>query len=337
MNQQGKWAIVLAMMFLMTVAVVAITIDRGHAWDPPSGGGWDLQPLGASGASITDFVLKTGDTMSGTLNMGNQGITNIDWSASDDGTDSGLDADLLDGEHGSYYMSGASWVNIAGDTMTGALYMGATALFSTANGIQMTGSNQNFIMTSSNDIHLNSRSIKFDNDDTIRFYSPANNQLYLSDSNNPWIVIYNDGEISLQKGLISTFNNNDPITLTPHGTGAVEVSARITAAATTGPLNLGGSEADLYSLGDDDVIIGGTSMQVGPAVKFEDVIYLPKVIGASITEPVPCNSASESAMIYADDTDDTAYARICVCANLDGTGYDWRDSGDIVGTACPFF
>lgn len=53
--------------------------------------------------------------------------------------------------------------------------------------------------------------------------------------------------------------------------------------------------------------------------------------------PFTCDATTEGATQYVDDTDDTAYARVCVCANLDGTGYDWRDLGDIVGTACPFY
>ncbi len=60
-------------------------------------------------------------------------------------------------------------------------------------------------------------------------------------------------------------------------------------------------------------------------------------IAAGPAEPFACDATHVGAMQYVDDTDDTLYARVCICANLDGTGYDWRDIGDIVGTACPFF
>ena len=60
-------------------------------------------------------------------------------------------------------------------------------------------------------------------------------------------------------------------------------------------------------------------------------------IAAAPTEPFACDATHPGAMQYVDDTNDTAWSKVCVCANLDGTGYDWRDLGDITGTACPFF
>ncbi len=62
-----------------------------------------------------------------------------------------------------------------------------------------------------------------------------------------------------------------------------------------------------------------------------------KNIAAAPTEPFTCDATHEGAMQYIDDTNDTNFGRVCICANQDGTGYDWRDIGDIVGTACPFF
>ena len=70
---------------------------------------------------------------------------------------------------------------------------------------------------------------------------------------------------------------------------------------------------------------------VGPGVQ------LPTSLSAAPAEPFSCDATHEGSIQYADDTDDTSYARVCICANLDGTGYDWRDIGDIAGTACPFF
>jgi hypothetical protein len=60
------------------------------------------------GMDSNAFVAVAGDTMAGALNMGNNAITNIDWAASDDGTGSGLDADTLDGQQGSYYQNASN-------------------------------------------------------------------------------------------------------------------------------------------------------------------------------------------------------------------------------------
>ena len=43
-------------------------------------------------------------TLAGTLNMGNNAITNINWAGSDDGAGSGLDADLLDGVTSAWFV-----------------------------------------------------------------------------------------------------------------------------------------------------------------------------------------------------------------------------------------
>lgn len=73
-------------------------------------------------------------------------------------------------------------------------------------------------------------------------------------------------------------------------------------------------------------------------VKFVEPAILDTQIAASgHAEPFACSATTEGALQYVDDSDDTAYPSICVCANLDGTGYDWRSIGDIAGTACPFY
>ena len=67
------------------------------------------------------------------------------------------------------------------------------------------------------------------------------------------------------------------------------------------------------------------------------VALMTVVTAAAPAEPVACGASSEATMVYVDDTDDTSWPVICICANLDGTGYDWRLMSDISGTACPFF
>ena len=47
------------------------------------------------------------------------GITNINWATSDDGAGSGLDADLLDGQEGTYYLDNTDAQNLSYTTATG--------------------------------------------------------------------------------------------------------------------------------------------------------------------------------------------------------------------------
>lgn len=96
---------------------------------------------------ITNVALITGP--SGTLSVGNDGIVNINWSTSDNGSGSGLDADLLDSLQGSAYqlqLTTPSWkaydsdlldgknfdafVSTSGDTMSGELNMGSNKIVS---------------------------------------------------------------------------------------------------------------------------------------------------------------------------------------------------------------
>jgi hypothetical protein len=93
-------------------------------------GAFDLV-LANAGADI--LMLETGGgTDYGTLDMGVlsgtqtytfTGTGGDVWTSGNDGAGSGLNADLLDGEHSSYFMKGTTdnWVNITGDTMTGKL------------------------------------------------------------------------------------------------------------------------------------------------------------------------------------------------------------------------
>lgn len=73
------------------------------------------------------------------------------------------------------------------------------------------------------------------------------------------------------------------------------------------------------------------------AIEVGGQVIFPRILAASPAEPVACASAYDGARVYVDDTDDTAYGQECICANKDGTAYDWRAVADVVGTACPFF
>lgn len=73
---------------------------------------------------------------------------NTVWDAGNDGAGSGLDADLLDGQQGAYYSNiparlGYTPVNLAGDTMTGALVMSypQARVFATSSDVSVSGTN----------------------------------------------------------------------------------------------------------------------------------------------------------------------------------------------------
>jgi len=68
-------------------------------------------------SALDVWVNTSGDTMTGTLSMNNNAILNINWAGSDDGSGSGLDADLFDGRNSD------DFVDDDGDRMYGNLDM----------------------------------------------------------------------------------------------------------------------------------------------------------------------------------------------------------------------
>ncbi len=127
-----------------TIATVAVTdglfsVELGSTSDPLSGINWNQDvwiQLTVGATTYTPRQKLTGVVYALTVPEGSitaaklaDGAT-LSEIADDDGSGSGLDADLLDGQHGSYYMTAASdnWVNTTGDTMTGALNMTANIL-----------------------------------------------------------------------------------------------------------------------------------------------------------------------------------------------------------------
>jgi len=54
------------------------------------------------------------------------------------------------------------------------------------------------------------------------------------------------------------------------------------------------------------------------------------------SEPHACDATHAGVIVAIDDTNNTAYDEPCICLNLDGTGYDWRQLSDVTGTACVF-
>jgi len=82
---------------------------------------------------LNSFVVSgTTTTVSGSLAVSGSATINggTVWHSNNDGASSGLDADLLDGQHGSYYAAASSlssYLPLAGGTMTGALAINSTA------------------------------------------------------------------------------------------------------------------------------------------------------------------------------------------------------------------
>jgi hypothetical protein len=83
--------------------------------------GGEILMLEAGGG--TDYGTLDMGTLSGTQTYTFSGTGGDVWTSGNDGAGSGLNADLLDGEHSSYFMKGTTdnWVDITGDTMTGKL------------------------------------------------------------------------------------------------------------------------------------------------------------------------------------------------------------------------
>ncbi|MGB0916373.1 MAG: hypothetical protein ACPGU4_02185, partial [Flavobacteriales bacterium] len=68
-----------------------------------SGTAW-VEILVGDDQTLAEVLAQGNSAGANGINMNNQAITNIDWANSDDGTGSLLDADLLDGQEGTYYL-----------------------------------------------------------------------------------------------------------------------------------------------------------------------------------------------------------------------------------------
>lgn len=84
-------------------------------------GGGDSSVLFYDNNSAVFRYLKWSDSNNDWRVTDNTGIERTLWTSGNDGTGSGLDADLLDGQHGSYYATDSAVVHLAGtETITGA-------------------------------------------------------------------------------------------------------------------------------------------------------------------------------------------------------------------------
>jgi len=114
------------------------------------------------------------------------------WDAGNDGSGSGLDADLLDGQHGSYYATASSLSNylpLTGGTLTGTLTC-KTSSYGTQLVVYRNMANGNPAIKFSNSSNVTERTIGFDG-----VYSAAN-AFYFTDDNSTnkyWVV--NSGNI----------------------------------------------------------------------------------------------------------------------------------------------
>jgi len=109
-----------------------------------------------------------------------------------------------------------------------------------------------------------------------------------------------------------------------------------------GPLHVGSVTSSTHSLTtSNDVIVTG-KLEADGAVFLDGGLTVassfvpPVVLDISPAEPHACNASYEGAVVYVDDADDTSWAEMCFCANLDGTGYDWRQVAN-TGVACSHF
>jgi len=111
----------------------------GTANRPPDNFGQGLSIVSAgsehnnSNNWITQLAFGTNETTSyfrSKTNAGGWGAWHTIWNSANDGSGSGLDADLLDGQHGSYYAPashGHSYLPLTGGTLTGTLVVNSTS------------------------------------------------------------------------------------------------------------------------------------------------------------------------------------------------------------------
>lgn len=126
---------------------------------------------------------------------------------------------------------------------------------------------------------------------------------------------YNSGDMVITTGTTDTDGNTGNITIY------------------TGLAGAGQADSGSIKLGVHGDTTGASLTIDGPTGAVLPYRYIAADVS---TEPYVCDSTTVGSQVYADDADDTAYGRFCSCVNLDGTGYQWRDSGDIVGTSCFF-
>lgn len=123
------------------VAATSLTFGATDFLNPPATtevqGVVELATDAEASAGTDDRRAVTPKGLSFTLSARLAGWGSDIWRASNDGAGSGLDADLLDGQQGSYYTNilarlGYAPVNRAGDTMSGALTVAGSGLVSLA-------------------------------------------------------------------------------------------------------------------------------------------------------------------------------------------------------------
>jgi len=135
---------------------------------------------------------------------------------------------------------------------------------------------------------------------------------------------YASGAVKLYTGDTTTDGNTGNVWIYSGAAGAGIADAGDLVLAVNGAPGTGTTVATFDASAGGDLTIAGT-------IKTECVT------AEAPAEPHVCDAAHAGVIVTVDDTNDTAYNQPCVCLNLDGTGYDWRQLNDVVGTACPTF
>ncbi len=181
--------------------------------------------IGAEGTGLvisSDGYLSDEDDdvhLSDKLDMDNHAIIDIDWANSDDGSGTGLDADLLDGLHASTFYNASNpagyitaggatdvWVNSSGDTMTGDLRLDKTTptIFFDAAGtgdVAIRGNGENLEIYEPED--SNTVWARFTDDTSFQLIGTPN---LIVDGNGTF-----GGDVTVSGGDLSITNNNGGI------------------------------------------------------------------------------------------------------------------------------
>lgn len=132
------------------------------------------------------------------------------------------------------------------------------------------------------------------------------------------------GALNLGTGATTTDGNSGPVNIYSGVAGAGIADAGDLVLAVNGAPGTGTTVATFDASAGGDLTIAGT-------IKTE------VATGEVPAEPHACDAAHAGVIVTVDDTNDTAFNQPCVCLNLDGSGYDWRQLNDVTGTACPYF
>jgi len=144
-----------------------------------------------------------------------------------------------------------------------------------------------------------------------------------------------------------TLNTGANINAGNYATGGINIyTGNTTNDGNTGSITIYTGVAGAGATDAGDIKFGVHGNTTGGSIKVlgaTGAVLINRVVGTgALAEPFACVAATAGAIVYVDDTNDSAAAVRCVCfaTGDDGGGnptMDWRDAGDPVGSVCTAF